>query len=696
LDEIMGAELLLEIGTEEIPSDYLNDGLREMKRLAEACLRENRIDFSGELCTYGTPRRMVLIGRAVSPRQDDMVQEITGPPKKAAYDEDGNPTKAADGFAKKHGVPVDALKTIETAKGEYLHISRTISGRPTGEVLAGSLPKLIGDLPWPKSMRWGSVGFPFVRPIHWVLALFDGQVIPFEVAGVKSGNGSRGHRFMAPGLIEIEGIEDYRRKMREGFVVIDQDERAGEVEKQVIEAAAGVSGTPVIDSELRGTVTNLVEFPHAVCGGFDAEFLNLPDPVLITTMKKHQRYFAVRDEAGALMPNFVAVNNTIARDESTVRRGHERVLRARLADADFFFREDRKRPLMERLEDLKGVIYQAELGTSFAKVARFTRLSEYLSERIMADRIEDVRLAAKLSKCDLVTEMVTEFPDLQGVMGEAYARLDGHPEEVCVAIREHYLPARAEDELPASPLGALVGIADRMDTIAGCFAIQLEPTGTADPFALRRHALAIIRILEKTGWDLSIQALIIQSLSLLHEEIAFDRDSVSNRVLAFFRERYRSMMSRSGYESDLIEAIISAEFDHITRLRYRMDHLKRFMTESSEFKSLVLTFKRISNILKNQTGSRAVNPELFKDATEARLWDAYEGLRDDVRGLMANKDYHGALNLLVRLRQPVDDLFDGVEILTKDNPEVRDNRIGLLQELARLFLALADFSKFSI
>jgi len=235
-----------------------------------------------------------------------------------------------------------------------------------------------------------------------------------------------------------------------------------------------------------------------------------------------------------------------------------------------------------------------------------------------------------------------------------------------------------------------------MDTIAGCFAIQLEPTGTADPFALRRHALAIIRILEKTGWDLSIQTLIIQSLSLLHEEIAFDRDSVFNRVLAFFRERYRSMMSRSGYESDLIEAIISAEFDRITRLRYRMDHLKRFMTESSEFKSLVLTFKRISNILKNQTGSRAVNPELFKDPTEAGLWDAYEGLRDDVHGLMANKDYHGALTLLVRLRRPVDDLFDGVEILTKDNPEVRDNRIGFLQELARLFLALADFSKFSI
>jgi len=691
----MTAELLLEIGTEEIPSDYLEDGLRALKRLMESQLRDERILVEEDLEVYGTPRRLVLIGRSIEDKQKDMVQEVTGPPKKAAFDKEGNPTKAAFGFAEKQGISVDAFKFVETPRGEYVSIEKKITGRPTIHVLSEVIPGLVKSLPWPKSMRWGDVGFSFVRPIHWVLALLDGRVIPFEVGGVRSGNTSGGHRFMGPKTLEIHGLEDYLQKMKKGSVIIDMKERGKEVTDSVIRAAETVSGTPTMDPELLSTVTNLVEFPSAVCGGFDHTFLSLPEPVLITAMKKHQKYFALRDSAGRLLPHFVAVNNTLTRDEAVVRKGHERVLAARLSDADFFFKEDRKRPLEDRLEDLKGVIYQARLGTSYAKIQRCIRLAEYLAERILPQKIDDVRCAARLCKCDLVTEMVGEFPVLQGVMGREYARLDGYPEEVCLAIHEHYLPLRAGDKLPTSPVGCIVGIADRMDTISGFFAIALEPTGAADPFALRRHALAIIRILEEMQWDISLKELVVISLTNLHQEVEFDEGSVAQNVSAFFRERYKSMALRSGYESDLIDAVLSASFDRIHQLRSRMDQLRRFMTESEEFQALALTFKRITNILKKQDKPLAVNISLLREPCERRLWEVYEALKGDIHRLSGQMAYLEALNLITRLRQPVNELFDEVAILTED-AQLRDNRVAMLQDLARLFLSLADFSKFSI
>ncbi|MGD8226485.1 MAG: glycine--tRNA ligase subunit beta [Desulfobacteraceae bacterium] len=692
----MSGELLLEIGTEEIPSDFLDEGIKELGRLAESYLKEHRIQTGDGLEIHGTPRRLILIGKAIADKQGDTVQEITGPPKNAAFDAQGNPTKAALGFAKKQGLSVDQLEVLQTPKGEYLYVKRKIPGRPTPEVLSDILPRVIGDISWPKSMRWGSIGFPFVRPIHWVLALFDGEVIPFEVAGVTSANKSQGHRFMAPTIMEIENLQDYLQKMAESYVIIRREERVKTVEESVNRAAQTASGTPVKDRELLTIVANLVEFPSAVCGSFDEAFLDLPDPVLITAMKKHQRYFSVYDAEGRLMPNFVAVNNTIARDESVVKRGHERVLRARLADAAFFFEEDRKRPLQNRLEDLKGVVYQADLGTSFAKVQRFAKLTEYLAEQVAPESLADIRLAAELCKCDLVTEMVTEFPTLQGVMGEEYARLDGHPEKVCLAIREHYLPERAGSELPASAIGAIVGMADRMDTITGCFAVGLEPTGAADPFALRRHALAIIRIIEEFEWDISLHNFISMSIAILSEEIPLDRDLVFDKVTDFFRERYKQMMLRSDYKSDLIEAIISVAFDYISQLRLRIDQLEKFGKESEEFESLVLAFKRVTNILKKQEESFDVVPDLFKEDSESRLWAAYVEVKDDIYQLMEQRNYYEALKLMVRLRKPVDDLFDGVEILTKEDPQLKSNRVGMLQNLARLFLSLADFSKFSI
>ncbi|HBF43150.1 MAG TPA: glycine--tRNA ligase subunit beta [Desulfobacteraceae bacterium] len=692
----MAVELLLEIGTEEIPSGYLENGLRELKRLTQTCLKENRIKVKGELNTFGTPRRMILIGKGLSETQEDLVKEVTGPPKKVAFDKDNKPTKAAVGFAKRQGVSVDDLRYVETAKGEYLYIKQEIPGRSTGDILAEVLPQLIADIPWPKSMRWGIVDFPFVRPVHWVVALLNGNVIPFEVAGIVSGNTTRGHRFMAPQEIEVSNVHDYLKKMEKGLVLIDQLERESLIEKMAGKAAETVGGKPAEDHELLRTVANLTEYPSAVCGSFDRAFLSLPDSVLITPMKEHQKYFPVYDGKGQLLPNFVAVNNTLTRDESLVRRGHERVLHARLSDADFFFKEDRKRSLEDRLDDLKGVIYQADLGTSYAKVRRFTRLAEYLANGVLPDKLDDIRVAASLCKCDLVTQMVTEFTSLQGVVGKEYARMEGYPEEICLAIYEHYLPLKAEGQVPMSKIGAVIGLADRIDTITGCFAVGLEPSGSADPFALRRHALAIIRIIESMEWSVSLSESIVEALSILQEEIEFERDGVQTGVLNFFRERYKQMMLRTGYQSDLIEAVMSVDFDQIDRLRPRIDQLKRFCTESSEFQPLALTFKRVANILKKQEEQFEVDTALFTEVCESNLWDTYLALKNDIYQSLKMWDYFEALNLMARLRKPVDDFFGGVEVLTRDNKRLRENRIGVLQQLNSLFLSVADFSKISI
>lgn len=692
----MVGELLLEIGTEEIPSGYLEDALNASRRLLESGLAESRIETAGGVYAYGTPRRLVLIGKAIACQQTDKVQEITGPPLGAAYDKDGRPTKAAVGFAERQGIPVEALERVKTAKGEYVFVRRHIPGRPTPEILVELLPRILSQLPWPKSMRWGSVGFSFVRPIHWILALFDGKTLHFELAGIRSGNLSRGHRFMAPEPFEVEGVEDYLRQMEKRFVLVDQRERERLVERLARETASAVSGEILPDAELVSTVANLVEYPSAVCGHFDPSFLAIPEPVLITAMKAHQKYFAVHDRGGKLMPHFVAVNNTVARDSDVVRRGHERVLRARLSDAAFFFHEDRKRSLEARTEDLKGVIYQADLGTSYAKVVRFTRIAEYLAHQVLPEAVENVRLVARLCKCDLVTQMVSEFPSLQGTMGMSYARLEGYPEEICRAIYEHYLPTKAGDELPGSAIGAVVGIADRLDTLSGCFAVGLEPTGTTDPFALRRHALAVLRILEARAWDVSLRGLIERSLSILQEEIRLDMGAVCDKVQGFILERYKHLMLRAGYGSDLIDAALAAGSDRVHELRHRIEQLKRFSEASEDFKGLALTFKRVSNILKNQTDECRADTGLLREPCERDLLEVLGGLKGEVAHCIGEKDFYGALDLLVRLKGPVDGFFDGVEILTKQNKDLREARVGLLQEVAGLFLSVADLSKFSL
>ena len=692
----MEGEFLLEIGTEEIPAGYLENGLQSFQNLTMSMLREHRVEMGAPLRSYGTPRRLILMGRGLPQKQEDMTQEITGPPKAVACDQEGRPTKAAEGFAKKQCVSLDELSTITTPKGEYLYLKRQIVGRSTREILAENLPKVVEEIPWPKTMRWGDIGFSFVRPIHWILALFDGEVIPFSLAGIHAGSQTFGHRFLAPDAVPVSSIEGYLEAMKAHFVMIDQEEREKLIREKINEVAGEAGGIPGQDDALLSTVANLVEYPSTVCGGFDKNFLRLPDPVLITPMKEHQKYFPVYDGAGKLLPNFIAINNTLARDESVVQRGHERVLRARLSDADFFFEEDRKRSLKDRLNDLKGVIFQAQLGTSYEKVTRFSELAQYLGKGLLPDELDDIRTVAELCKCDLVTQMVTEFPSLQGAMGREYARLEGYSELICTGIYEHYLPDRAGGKLPDSRLGAIVGLADRMDTICGYFVLDMEPSGTADPYALRRHAIAILRILEAFAWEVPFEAFIKESLSILGRSLSFELDPMTEKVKLFFRERYKHLMFRNGYENEYIDAVLSAGFEYIHDIKPRIEQVREFAQHADDFEAVAVTFKRIANMLKREKKTYTVKEKLFQEECEKALWEQFRTAEESVKSALYGKRYGEAMDALASLKEPVNAFFDGVEILSKDSPALRDNRIALLQVLARTFLSIADFSRITL
>ncbi|MBU4605450.1 MAG: glycine--tRNA ligase subunit beta, partial [Proteobacteria bacterium] len=507
------AELIFEIGCEEMPARFVAPAMEQIKaKGGQELERQGLLEEGAEVLSFGTPRRLALLVRGLKQRQENKEEQALGPPVKAAYDAEGNPTKAALGFAKSQGVEVGELQQFDTDKGPRLGVIKRIPGRPADEVLGELLPHLVSDLHFPKTMRWGSQSFRYARPIHWLLALLDGTVIPFEVAQIKSGNTTKGHRFLAPQAMEVGGADDYLDKLRGAYVLAERGERQAKVRQEVAAAAATTGGRMVPDEPLMQENTDLVEWAAACCGSFDREFLEVPRAVIISAMREHQRYFALEDESGNLLPNFIAVNNTQPKDMAVVTAGHQKVLRARLADARFFLTEDRKRALIDRLEDLKQVTYHAKLGTSFDKVERFTALAGFLADelKLSADEKALVERTARLAKCDLVTEMVGEFPTLQGVVGSEYAIREGEDPAVAAGIAGHYLPAGADSPLPQEMTGVLVGIADRLDSICGLFAADEKPSGAADPFALRRAAIAVIRLVIEKDLSLSLSRLLGQ------------------------------------------------------------------------------------------------------------------------------------------------------------------------------------------
>ena len=687
----MNNELLFEIGTEEIPAAFLSKAVIDMEEIIREALTEKRIAFEGVRC-LATPRRLVLAIENLAPKQEDQAVEKLGPAKKAAFDENGQPTRAALGFARGQGVDVSQLETIATDKGEYLGVRKTIVGVPTVELLPDLLKNFMLAIPFRKSMRWGARSLRFARPVHWIVALYGGKVVPFKIEDIESGNTSRGHRFMSPAGFVVEGFSDYLQKARENYVIVDPEERKKLILAEAQKEAQAVGGKLFYDQNLLETVSFIVEYPVIVRGAFDEKYLQLPKEVLTTTMISHQKYFPVISGDDTLLPFFIAVSNTKASDLSVVAAGNERVLRARLADAAFFFAEDRKVPLEERVESLKKVVFHSQLGTSHKKVMRFRKLAVKIASLLKVGPAvkKNVDRAALLAKADLESMMVGEFAELQGIMGREYALLAGEDPAAAKAIYEHYLPVVAGGELPASDEGAIVGIADKMDTINGFFGVGLSPTGTADPYALRRQALGIINIILSKKYTLSMNVLLDESLSLLKDTLKKPVSEVKKEVLDFFRGRLQNQLIAQGYAYDTVEAVLSADIDDLLVVIEKIKALESFR-QNPEFEPVSVAFKRVDNILKDFAGGRADVNLLAHDA-EIKLFSALDDIKTRVEKNIAEKDFSGALNKLAALRPAVDDFFDHVMVMDKDE-QIRFNRLALLSEISSLFHKMADFSK---
>jgi glycyl-tRNA synthetase beta chain len=685
-------ELLLEIGTEEIPAGFIPRALTAMEEMLRQEMGQQRVGC-GTVRVMGTPRRLTLLAELEEHQQPLAVERI-GPPKAVAFDAHGKPTKAALGFAQREGVRVEALEILQTEKGEYLFARKQEEGRQTREVLSEVLPRLITAIPFAKSMRWADYDLRFARPIHWILAVFDGAVVTFSVGPVQSDALTRGHRFLQPEPFPVTGAADYLEGLRRAFVIVDPNERREMIRREVHEAASQAGGVPLEDEERLEEITYLVEYPVAVSGSFDTEYLTLPREVLITAMQHHQRYVPVIDKKSNLLPSFVAVSNTKARDMDVVKKGNERVLRARLADAQFFFREDQGVPLEKRVERLKGVIFQAKLGTSYEKVTRIQGLAAILSEELApADKEVAVR-GALLCKADLVTEMVGEFPQLQGVMGREYALLSGEDRAVAQTIFEHYLPRFAGDELPASPAGAMVSIADKIDTIVGCFGVGLIPTGTSDPFALRRQTLGIINIILGKGYRCSLRKIMEAALGLLREKITRSGDEVLTDCLAFFRGRFAGLMTAQGHPLDVVEAVLVEALDDLLDARARVEAVAGFRG-TPEFAPVTVAFKRVANILKGVDHKGGVDISRFETPEEGDLHKQYQTIEKRFSAAIKGMTYDKALAELARLRAPVDAFFDHCMVMAEDK-KVRANRLALLGEIASLFSQVADFSRLGV
>ena len=685
-------DLLFEIGTEEIPAGYIAPALTQLETRFARKAAELKIDH-GAISVMGTPRRLVLIVRDIAQKQKDIREELLGPSKKAGVDADGNMTKAAEGFARSKGADVKELQLVETPKGEYLMLVREVKGDDTKHLLPELLQSLLLDLSFPKSMRWGSNQHTFARPIQWLIALFGQEILSVCHDGIVSGNLTRGHRFLANEFFAIQSATTYEEQLAEKYVLVDPSKRRAAVvtaiKKAVAESTELPGGRVAIDEELVDTVTNLIETPFGVCGVFDVKFLQLPAEVLITSMREHQKYFPVVNAENELLPGFVAVNNTKVNDTDITRKGHQRVLRARLEDALFFFNSDKEVRLENRIEKLKGIIFQAKLGTMLEKNERLVKLVRLLAEKVDSSLIEDGCRAALLCKTDLLSEMVGEFPSLQGIMGSAYALHDGEKPNVAMAIKEHYMPRRAGTDIPTSDIGALLGLADRFDTLAGCFGIGQIPTGTADPFGLRRISLAILHIITGKNYTVSLREIVHKALALYGNKVDGGGETVE-AVLTFIKGRFSNDCISRGFAAEVVDAAVSVDFDNVNDCQKRIEAILNISLEPA-FKILAASYKRIRNIIKDNRDI-SVSQDLFEHQAEEKLYTLFLEVRSEMEQLIAVKEYSKALQAMLKMKEPVDTFFDEVMVMS-DDMAVRQNRLNLLTALGDLILQVGDISK---
>jgi glycyl-tRNA synthetase beta chain len=702
-------DLLFEIGCEEIPAGMILKASQELKAIlvkhlsASGLVDEPTAQESIE--TFGAPRRLVAIARNIQLKQEDVTREISGPPKAVAYDIAGQPTRAALSFAEKQGLPVSKLAIVNTPKGEYIVARQLVLGKSATEILKQVLPEAIREISWPRSMIWTGAQSPrFIRPIRWIVALLGGKVLPFSYADVRAGNHTDGHRFLGKRKIPVTGPPDYERKLKQNLVFCRPAERRKKIEAELHAFTKAKGLRTHEDAGLLDMVTYLNECPSVILGKFDPVFLALPDEILITVMRGHQKYFAVEARNGNLAPHFLAVINLPRDPKGLIRAGHERVLRARFADAQFFWETDQKKRLGEYLPKLAAVTYERRLGSYADKVERLRSLARWLSEQWVSGGIAQADVAgsdraAELAKCDLVTEMVGEFAELQGIVGGLYARAQGEPDEIAWAVYDHYKPLGLDDPLPRNLTGCAVALADKLDSLVACFAVGAIPTGSSDPFALRRAALGIVKIILEKNLPLSLSAAISAAAKSLNEHAPRIEatDTVQKQVLDFLLERARYILrERRGFAYDEINAAFAAGADDLGDAVERVTAVKA-IRDTKNFAPLAASFKRIRNILeksagKGDKGQGAVKQELLKDGAELELYSMVEKIAGESTRFKKEKKYRRALEKISELRPAVDLFFDRVLVMVEDE-DVRRNRIALLGSLLKEFSNIADFSE---
>lgn len=682
--------LLLEIGTEEIPAHVMPLILVQLKDLAEKSFKESRIEV-GEISTLGTPRRISLLAKNVAESQADVEEEKRGPSAKIAFDADGKLTKAAIGFARGQKINPEELVT----RDGYVYAVVKESGKKTAEILKTLLPEIICKLNFPNNMRWGSLDFKFIRPLRWIVALLDDEVIDFEVANVKSGKISRGHRVLSQGEFVIDSAENYVDACEKNFVIVDQNQRRAMITAQIESVAKERGGKAEISEELLEEVLYLVEYPTALAGDFEIKYLNLPPDAVITPMRDHQRYFPVKSADGKLMPIFITVRNGGKDYLDIVQHGNERVLKARLEDAQFFFNEDRKKNLDQHREKLKTVVFQESLGSMYEKTERLVKLSEKIAD-LLGEKISDTERqnairAAEISKADLVTGMVTEFTELQGVMGREYAKLDGEVDEVATAIDEHYMPRFAGDAQPKTTAGRILSLADKIDNIVATFSRGLVPTGSQDPFALRRQALGLVNMLTEANWHISLFNILETAMDLLKVTDEVGREKIQADFAEFIKLRLKNVLSDS-IRYDVIDAVID-DVDDVFSVTLKAQAVEQFLNTPDAVKN-IQSFVRASNLAK-KADSAEVDANLIQLEAEQVLYKAFEAVKIVAGELIDKKDFIGALDALKKLSVPIDSFFDSVMVMD-ENLEVRKNRLALLKSIDEVFAKIADFGKLVI
>ena len=682
-------ELFLEIGAEEIPSRFMGLALGYLEKEIPSFFKKNRIQASKPR-VMGSPRRLVISFDEVDNQQEDIVETHFGPNVKLAYDEKGNPTKSALGFARGKGIDPSQLTLEKTLKGEVVCARIEKTGQPTATILNNFFPILISKIPFPKKMRWGSRETPFVRPLHWIVALFGSKPLNFSYEGIPCADVSRGHRFMHYDFFKVNGMDDYLKSCEKYFLMIDPVVRKKSIVDQVTSLADEVGGTVELDPELLEEVNYLVEYPFAIRGNFEKHFLELPRELLITTMKYHQKYFPLQNKRGDLLPYFITISNVQPGPDGEILRGNERVLRARLQDARFFFDEDRKKRLEDFVELLKDVTFQKSLGTSYEKVNRIVALTEFLATEVCPEQIKQAARAAWLCKADLVTQMVYEFPELQGVIGGYYADHSGEDPEVGLAIKEHYRPAFSGDSPPSSPVGSIVSIADKLDTILGCIGVGLLPSGSEDPYGLRRHSLGIIQTIISQNWQVSLDALIQKGINLLKDKTKLTSDEIHMHTQVLFSQRYKTILIGEEYPYDAIDAVLSANIDSLVDVRQKVVALSD-LKKQPYFEPLAITFRRVVSIL-NEESDGDIQTSLLSEPAEKKLHDEYRRIKEPVENHLSKKQFSQALEKIVEIKETVDEFFEHIMVMTKED-ELRKNRLRLLKHISLLFSNIADFSK---